>query len=297
MSSNLFYVADTKTPAEAALAIVSAIARQVEAFEKQLEALDKAEKTQKSVHGLSATPSFKSSQDGRVVPRVSRDVFKQLARIKKSESFISTADAGDPAKRIKTVGKANDVVAGKDLPLESTEKGAADLSKVMGMGGAPAAPAPKKKPLNTAANPGNPNAKVNMGNAFNSLNTPAQKSADDPSKAPLEKVMGMGGAPAAPASVKKPVNTNANPGNPNAKVNMSNAFNSLSAPPVKKETPDMSKPPAGPKNPAPSPQGAVASPTPKAPKAPAPGAQKSEPGVFGKIKKCGQTMVAAKGVK
>lgn len=295
-------MADTKTPAEAALAIVSAIARTVEAFEKQLGALDKAEKTQKSVHGLTATPSFKASQDGRAVPRVSRDVFKQLAAMKKSESFISTADAGDPAKRIKTVGKANDVKAGKDLPIESTEKAAQDLSKVMGMGAGPKAPASTKPKVNTNANPGNPNAKVNMGNAFNSLSAPApgvKKAGEDPAKAPLEKVMGMGSAPAAPASVKKPLNTGANPGNPNAKVNMSNAFNSLSAPaaPVKKGTPDMNKPPAQPSNPAPSPQGAVAAPTPKAPKAPAPGAaQKAEPGVFGKIKKCGQT-VAVKGVQ
>lgn len=294
-------MADTKTPAEAALAIVSAIARKIEAFESQLEALDKAEKTQKTVHGLSATPSFKASQDGRTVPRVSRDVFKQLAKMKKAEAFIDTENAGDPKKRIKMVGKANDVVAGKDLPIEQSQKSAADLTKVMGMGGAPAAPASAKKPLGIPSNPGNPQAKVNMGNAFNSLNTPApvKKEAADPAK-PLEKVMGMGAAPAAPAPAKKPLGIPSNPGNPNAKVNMGNAFNSLNTPaPVKKATPDVSKPPQPTGNPAPSPKGAVAAPTPKAPKAPAPGVQKSAVGVFGKIQKCGQVMPAAqaKGVK
>lgn len=189
---NLFPVADnTKTPAEAALAVVSAIARKVEEFEQQLARLDKTEKQQKALHGLSATPSFKASQDGRTVPRPSRDVFKQLAAIKKgelekAEPFIQTAEAGDPAKRIKMVGKANDVEAGKDLPIE-------------------------------------------------------QKTV--------------------------------------------------------KATPDMSKPPTM-SNPSPSPKGAVAAPTPTAPKAPVPSsaAQKCEVGVFKQLKKCGQVSVA-KGVK
>ncbi len=180
----------TKTPAEAALAVVSAIARKVEAFQQTLEALDKAEQAKKSLHGLSATPSFKASQDGRTVPRPSRDVFKTLARMRKAEPFINTGAPGDPKEATKIVGKANDVVAGKDLPIE-------------------------------------------------------QKTDQ-----------------------------------------------------TKKAGPDMSKPPAAATNPAPSPKGAVAAPTPKAPAAPVASSanQKAEVGVFKNLKKCGQVS-PAKGVK
>ncbi len=104
-----------------------------------------------------------------------------------------------------------------------------ELDKMMGK--PPAAPSSQKKPLGIPSGPvGNTNAKMNMGNAFQSLNTPPVKKEEMPGAPDMEK--GFGPAPAAPSSQKKPLGIPANPGNPNAKMNMGNAFQSLNTPPA-----------------------------------------------------------------
>ncbi len=150
--------------------------------------------------------------------------------VAKPPAAAALKPAGTPGAKAGTAPKVPEVPKAPGMTKE-------ELDKMMSK--PPAAPASAKSPSRgIPSNPGNPNAKMNMGNAFNSLNTPPPVKKEE-----LDKMIGT--APAAPASARKPLGIPSNPGNPNAKMNMGNAFNSLNTPPAAPPAPmSPSKSPA-----------------------------------------------------